>query len=284
MTEPSENQPLPYGAFCLSPLRGVFLRCAQNMPVSWLGKRLALLFRRLALYRRRNVPVDALVDNFRMRVHTADNVSERKFLFLPQFFDVSERAYIATHLSPGGVFLDIGANAGIYTLAAARVAALGGGRVIAVEANPIMLERLAVNVGLNNYGGIVSIIPIALSDHPGTTIFSISDTNLGESSIIASSSRQIEVRCDSLLNVLSDHKISTIDGIKIDVEGAEDIILAPFFNDAHASLYPRFVIIENSQARWRSDLPGLMASKGYRLHSRHKMNSIFVLEDLQLRV
>lgn len=280
MIKPSENKQPPYGTFCLSPLRGVFLRCAQNMPVSWLGKRLALLFRRLALYRRRNVPVDALVDNFRMRVYTADNVSERKFLFMPQFFDVSERAYISTHLPPGSVFIDIGANAGIYTLTAARA----GGRVFSIEANPIMLERLAVNVGLNNYGGIVSIIPIALSDHSGTTIFSISDTNLGESSIIASSSRQIEVKCDSLLNVLSDHKISTIDGIKIDVEGAEDIILVPFFNQAPASLYPRFVIIENSQSRWRSDLLGLMVSKGYRLHSRHKMNAIFVLEDPQLRV
>lgn len=46
MMKPAENQPPPYGTFRLSTLCGVFLRGAQNMPVSWLGKRLALCCRR----------------------------------------------------------------------------------------------------------------------------------------------------------------------------------------------------------------------------------------------
>ncbi len=279
MRIPSENQQPPYGAYNLSTLRGVLLRNAQRMPISWLGKRLALLLRRLALCCRRDVPVDAQADGFRLRVHTADNVSERKFLFMPQFVDPFERAYIAARRQMGGVFLDIGANAGIYTLTAARaVAQAGGGRVIAVEPNPVMFERLAFNVAENDFGGIVTLLATALSDHTGSTAFSISATNLGESGIIPGAGRQIDVPCDTLENVLAQQRVQALDGIKIDVEGAEDIILTPFFTQAPPTLFPRFVIIENSKGLWRTDLLGLMESKGYRLLSRQRMNSIYVLE------
>jgi len=280
MTHPAKSLPLPYGAFPLSPLRSMFLRGAQHMPNSWLGKRLALVMRRLTLCCRRDQPVDAQADGFRLRVHTADNVSERKFLFMPQFVDTVERAYLSAHLTPGGVFVDIGANAGIYTLSAARTAAqLAGARVIAVEANPVMAERLAFNVATNDFDGVVTLLRIALSDHAGTVEFTISSTNLGESGIIAGAGQRIEVPCDTLLNVLAQQQVRALDGIKIDVEGAEDIILVPFFTQAPHSLLPRFVIIENPKGLWRSDLLGLMASKGYCLHSRERMNSIYVLED-----
>jgi FkbM family methyltransferase len=274
------NQPPPYGAFRPSRLRGVFLRGAQGMPTSWLGKRLALLLRRLALCCRRDQPLDAQADGFRLRVHVADNVSERKFLFMPQFVDTAERVYLAAHLTPGGVFLDIGANAGIYTLSAARAAArLAGARVIAVEANPVMFERLAFNVAANDFGAIVTLLPIALSDHSGSVVFTISATNLGESGIIAGAGQRLEVPCDTLVNMLTQQQVRALDGIKIDVEGAEDIILVPFFTQAPRVLLPRFVIIENSKGLWRSDLLGLMEAKGYRLHSRERMNSIYVLKD-----
>mgnify|MGYP006375570217 CR=1 FL=1 len=65
------NQPPPYGAFRPSRLRGVFLRGAQGMPTSWLGKRLALLLRRLALCCRRDQPLDAQADDWVRRIFGA---------------------------------------------------------------------------------------------------------------------------------------------------------------------------------------------------------------------
>jgi FkbM family methyltransferase len=267
-----------YSTYSLGRLRSGLLNLSQRMPATWLGRRLALLLRRLALCCRRAAPVDAVVEGFRLRVHLRDNVSERKFLFMPQFVDRVERQYLIEHLTPGGVFMDIGANAGIYTLTAARAAALHGGRVLAVEANPGMVARLDFNVRINGLENAVTIVPLALSDRAGTVRFTISDSNLGESALVSTGGHEIEVDCDTLEHVLALHRITALDGIKIDVEGAEDIILVPFFSTAPRPLFPRFVIIENPKGLWRSDLLGLMEEKGYRLHSRQRMNSIYTLD------
>jgi len=68
-------------------------------------------------------------------------------------------------------------------------------------------------------------------------------------------------------------KVSTlVDALKIDVEGLEDVILAPFFRDAPPRLWPRFVIIEDSRPSWKVDLMSVMQGCGYELValSRHK--------------
>lgn len=214
-----------------------------------------------------------------MRVHVTDNVSERKFLFMPQFCDISERDYLVSHLTSDGVFLDIGANAGIYTLTAARAysAHQGTGYVLAVEANPTMQARLDFNVHLNGLASQVRLARVALSDHSGEVTFNISNSNLGESSLAPTEGTPITVPCQTLLSLLEEHQVDQVDGMKIDVEGMEDVILMPFFGAAPQALHPRFVIIENSSAKWRSDLFGRMHDLGYRLIATHKMNSILAL-------
>lgn len=255
------------------------MRLAQRQSVSWLGRRLALILRRIVL-RNRTAPIDAEVQGLRMRVHVTDNVSERKFLFMPQFCDPAERAYVQAHLSPDGVFLDIGANAGIYTLTAARTYAnLGGaGFVLAVEANPTMQARLRFNVEINGFQPQVRLAPIALSDRTGEVEFTISDRNLGESGLDTPGTNKLRVPCKTLLDLLRDESVSRVDGMKIDVEGVEDVILTPFFQQADRSLFPGFIIIENSADRWRSDLLNLLTRVGYRQHGAHKMNLILVLD------
>lgn len=268
-----------FGTFRLDPWRQRLLDLAQSRKPGWLGRRLALLARR-AVLRGRREPVDATVDGLRMRVHVTDNVSERKFLFMPQFCDVAERDYLVRHLAPDGVFLDIGANAGIYSLTAARALAGMGGRgyVLAVEANPTMQARLSYNIALNGFQVHFRLAPVALSDHVGEVTFNLSPDNLGESSLAATGGEAIRVPCQTLQGLLAEHGVSRVDGMKIDVEGMEDVILMPFFEAAPASLFPRFIVIENSADRWRGDLFGLLARLGYRQHGRYKMNSLLVLD------
>jgi FkbM family methyltransferase len=267
----------PYGAHGLHGWRLRLLRLAQSRKPNWLGRRLALIARRLVL-KGRSEPIDASADGFQMRVHVTDNVSERKFLFMPQFCDITERDYLRHHLSADGTFLDIGANAGIYTLTAARIyAGLGRhGRVLAVEANPTMQARLAYNVGLNDLDSHAKLIPTALSDRAGEVEFHISSSNLGESSLASSAGRAIRVPCQTLLGMLEAEGVTQVDGMKIDVEGMEDVILEPFFNAAPEHLFPGFIIIENSAGKWRIDLFALLAERGYRLHAQRRMNSILV--------
>jgi FkbM family methyltransferase len=67
-------------------------------------------------------------------------------------------------LVPGGVFVDIGANVGYYTLLAARLVG-SAGRVIAFEPNPTSLRVLLLNT--LPAGGTIRVYPFAVSDREG---------------------------------------------------------------------------------------------------------------------
>jgi FkbM family methyltransferase len=119
-------------------------------------------------------------------------------------------------LKPGGVFLDIGANIGYYTLlAAARVGS--GGKVIAFEPNPRNCELLGKSVELNRFAN-VTLHSYAVSDQAGSFGFSADDSNgrltAGEQEIA-----QFQVETVVLDQFLAQEK--RIDVIKMDIEGFE---------------------------------------------------------------
>jgi len=66
------------------------------------------------------------------------------------------------HLVPGDLFVDIGANIGIYTIYAADI----GASVIACEPDPRNYARLVENVEFNGYE--VQTLNVAVADRPGT--------------------------------------------------------------------------------------------------------------------
>ena len=70
-------------------------------------------------------------------------------------------------------------------------------------------------------------------------------------------------------------EFSRVDAIKLDVEGAEDLILDPFFRDAPASLYPSLFLIEDGRDQWQIDLPKLLEGKGYKLTRQTRLNLVF---------
>ena len=72
------------------------------------------------------------------------NFRDGAALFSEATFDRRDRAFVVEHLAPGGVFLDVGANMGIYalTLASRRPDA----RVYAFEPIADVAARLQFNV------------------------------------------------------------------------------------------------------------------------------------------
>jgi hypothetical protein len=79
----------------------------------------------------------------------------------------------------------------------------------------------------------------------------------------------------TLLALVQGEGYERIDAIKLDVEGAEDIILEPFLRDAPEALWPSFIIIEDSRQRWQSDLVGLLTRSGYELVAQTRLNLAF---------
>ena len=95
----------------------------------------------------------------RMRLYGDSRLCE--MLYFDQF-EPETRSFLDAFLRPGDVFLDVGANVGLYTIAAARIVG-NAGRVHAFEPCSQTFSRLEENVLLNGFGN-VSCHRLALSD------------------------------------------------------------------------------------------------------------------------
>ena len=166
-----------------------------------------------------------------------------------------------------------GADAGDPVLV---TAAATGARVISVEPNPVVLSRLQYNLAANDLSAKVTPVQKGVSDAKGTFDLVLDDTNLGGSSLVAArSDRSLQIECDLLQDILQDNGIDKIDAMKIDIEGAEDRALFPFFENAPENLFPSILIMENSAGQWQRDLPALLKQKGYRIMQTTRMNVIW---------
>jgi FkbM family methyltransferase len=255
----------PFGAFPPTAFQSMLIAMGHGMPANWAGRRGASLIRSV-LKRWSDAPIDAVRLGSRMRLYANGNASEKRLMTSPQFFDPGELAVLERALKPDFVFVDIGSNAGAYTLfVASRVGARG--RIVAVDPHPVARQRLQCNLDLNGIGW-VTIAPVALSDTTGTLSLFINDRNIGSSSLSAdveagSPQRAIEVPTRTLLSLVEEEGLSRIDAIKIDVEGVEDRILAPFFGSAPSALWPDLLLMEDNKSAWNSDLLALLRQSGY---------------------
>ncbi len=177
-------------------------------------------------------------------------------------------------------FVDIGANVALYSL---YLATCGDVRTLAIEPQPGIVERLRFHLAANP-SAKVEVLPIALSDRTGEVTLVINDSDSGGTHIDKHDGRQaagerIKVPSKPLIDALKEAGIETIDALKIDVEGAEDIVLAPFLRDAPQSLLPRLILIEDTRAFWGLDLFALLAARGYTVQERSRQNVALRLRD-----
>lgn len=252
------------------------LRITKSRPDSWLGRRMAFIFRRFALLTL-NGPLDVKLFGHDLRLYPFRNVSERRALFTPQYFDERERTLIAERLPENPVFVDIGANVGLYSFFVAGQAK-GQATILAIEPQTDILDRLKTNIGFNAQTGIKPLDCAVGSENGEMTLF-IDPGNQGESSVKmigdGGSETAIRVPTKTLLTILDEEGIDHIDGLKIDVEGAEDIILFPFFENAPTSLHPGVVVLERSDDAWHDDCRQLLTSHGYALIAETRLNLVF---------
>jgi FkbM family methyltransferase len=80
-------------------------------------------------------------------------------------FEWRERQFLKNYLKPGDIFVDVGANIGLFTLIASRLVGAGG-KVVAFEPSAKTFDRLAGNVELNRMNN-VQCFQMALSDRSG---------------------------------------------------------------------------------------------------------------------
>jgi len=266
----------PFGAHAPQGLLARILDITRALPSDGLGKRLGFALRKLATPMLGGKPVDIESFGARFRLMPYNNVCESRILFFPRLFDEAERDFIRSRMTDDFCFLDIGANIGGYSL---FVAAHAGprARIVAIEPMPDIFSRLVTNIRLNPFGTIKALA-LAVADKDEERTLFVDRANQGESSlkiVTAVESHSIRVPARRLLTILGEEGFAKLDGIKIDVEGAEDLILDPFFSQAPESLYPRIIVIESAPNRWQSDLVGLLRSKGYMKVGETRNNYLF---------
>ncbi len=253
----------------------------HRLPANWLGKQLAQLLRKQVM-KNTTLPLDLTFDKVRLRCHLKDNVSERGYVFMPWRWDAIERHVMLKALPPEGVFIDIGANVGIYSaIAAAALNRLGC--VVAIEPNPPVFERLKFNLSatceVNPEKPRVEVLQQGISDQTGEFELFLDDSNLGASSLLGNTRGQksIQVPCSTLLEVIDAQKLSRVDVIKCDIEGAEDRALVPFLIDAPHHLLPHCFIFENNQNQWQDQLLEVLQQRDYIQTHQTRLNYVFQL-------
>jgi FkbM family methyltransferase len=277
-----------FGAFAPGWLDRLVIGVTRRLPDNWLGLRLAILLRR-AVTMRLTYPAGALdVERWglKMRLHPRDNGCEKNLLFTPQMYEPTELRELRAEIDKAKqrpvpfVFVDIGANVGLFSL---FVTAQAGpdARILAVEPEPGNLRRLRFNVCANPNTPI-KVFPIALSDEAGELAIELDHRDRGGSRTrkIAQSEASagaVRVASQMLWHLLTSERVEAIDAMKIDVEGFEDVILDPFFRHAPRAMWPRLVIIEDCRDSWKVDLISIMQRSGYSIVSRSKLNLILRL-------
>lgn len=265
-----------FGSFLLSGYQSHLLRLAQTVSGNWFGRRFSLILKNIILFKKKTI-IDAKVSGLNLRLYMLDNIAERKFLFMPNFFDSYELNLLKNQLISGNTFIDVGANAGIYTL---MIAPLVGckGRIIAIEPNPILVERLRFNLSVNNFEDRVTIEQCGVYDVDQELDLFIDKCNFGESSLLYNNLKdKLTIQCRTLLQILQHNKIEKVDALKVDIEGVEDKVLLSFFSTAPGELYPKIIIVENSPQRWGAELVSGLKNVGYKLLKTTRLNQVWTL-------
>jgi FkbM family methyltransferase len=138
-------------------------------------------------------------------------------------YEPDMEATLRRYLRPGGVFADVGANEGYFSVLAGQIVGPAG-RVIAVEPQarlrPVIEENARLN-GLQN----VTLENVAVSDADGTAeLYLAPDLNTGSSGLARQNRYAVPtqpVRTTTLAKLLSAAGIGPVDLMKMDIEGFE---------------------------------------------------------------
>lgn len=262
----------PFGTYALSPKREAMRQSVSHLKTSRLNRAFISRARKKAIAGL-NGPFDVSIeDGIKARLYPANNRCEKRALCGVQTWDAPERQALNKAISSATdnfVFLDVGANVGLYGLFAHHYAQKANQkiRVIAIEPASEIADRLAFNFKASDLA--VDLIRSAVSDVAGTGSIEGGETNKGEAHLSLDGHDVDITTLPMICDVLA---FSHINAMKLDIEGHDLRVLKHFFETAPQSLYPDMLILEtepDGQA-----LLELAQSHAYVIHTQTKMNTV----------
>lgn len=163
------------------------------------------------------------IDGMRALVKAGEDVG-RSMYFYGQF-EAEDSAFLWDNIRESDICVDIGANVGFYTLGLAKRACRGA--VHSFEPVPVNYHVLALNVLSNNLPNVV-VNHCAVGDTDGEVEFCVAQdgafsslVDTGRKAIVAT----LKTRIIKLDSYCSEHNLPRVDILKVDVEGAEPLVL-----------------------------------------------------------
>jgi len=214
-----------------------------------------------------------------MRLDHHTNMSEHKPLLRLDRYDNLEREFMRASLTgvANPVFVDIGANIGLYSLDAV-LNGPANTMAIAIEPQPQIIDRLLFNIAAIAGSGEtrverIKVVPCAVGADNG--VARLETPRLKHLARIVERGG-IEVPMKTLFRILEEEKIDHIDCLKIDIEGFEGEALGPFLQHAADHLLPNTLLFEHTHSEeWTNDILGLLSKRGYSEISRTRGNAMW---------
>jgi len=197
----------------------------------------------------------------------------RKFSFICELDDKScsevcltgiqqpmETALVKRLLRTGMTFVDVGARWGYFSLLGAHCVGENG-RVVSLEPNLVQFRRLFENVQQN---GLLHVIPLSVAAADRSR-----DVHLGAR---AANRFDLRVVAEPLDEILDSLEISTVDLLKMDIEGAERLALGGMQDGLRSRRYRRILVeVHHAELAERgedsNDVLDLLIDAGYRAWS-----------------
>ena len=187
--------------------------------------------------------------------------------------------YFVDHLRPGGVFVDVGANCGYFSMLAAGLIGTSG-RVFSFEPNPPVFRELAEHLSRNALIDRVRAFELALSDRrtDNASLFVTSQhsglSTLVSDSIVAAGhfggSTAVPIKTVLFDDWRDAQSVDRIDLMKIDVEGFEAQVLGGMRQCLRQRRVARIVC----ETAWDSPAHRLLVECGFKPMTLENVGSV----------
>jgi len=264
----SSDEP-EFGAYRPTGIQGWLLSIVKIPPLNR-GK-----FRRPSANLIRSMSPNGIVDtkmrNASFRLRTGTNLIEDAILVCPKY-NAKEIDFLIAGTPSDGVFIDLGANIGLYTLAIAKNIGPEG-RVLAVDANADIIAALEFNIAASQCNNII-VANVAVGESDGLARLEIRKDDLAIVEVAEDPTGNIQIR--PLADVVRDAGLTRVDTLKADIEGYEDRALIPYLLEVPDALRPNRMVIEHlSRSEWKTDCFPVFESLGYRIVGKARSNTLF---------
>lgn len=276
--DPLDPVSAPFGTYApsssLAQIRGLVINRSWPGPVRrWLYKSFT------HFTKQRGLIADVEYEGMKHRLFVDENGHDRWIFRRGEHPEEDDLAIFAPYKGKDVTFIDIGGNVGYFALRAHRELGAGA-RILTFEPHPRTRAKLQMNLGFNG-ADRVEVVPLALGEARARLKLSEKATDEGGNTLLDKPGPGVEVDVAPLHEVLEERGVETVDILKIDVEGYEDRVLAPFFKTAPERLWPKEMLLETTFGAvkantWIHDLRAVLDACGYRTKTTTRDNDWLV--------